>query len=456
MLWRKSRLSKRGNLLLFLIGMFSLTQVTLVGNIGISELFIALVFPFVFMQDLQLLKRDGCSTAIWLCLLACLGCCISSWVNHSRLVDFLRGFASPYMLAACITVFHRLLRRNIDGYRWVLVGIAVSGIINIFFFQYGAEAALSDSGSRGLEAADAVTDSSLFLTGHIAPWLRIPVQCWYDATPLWYSVLAPVVLAAFTMFTTSSGRSATAVALSSVLLIFYGGKSLHRKLVIQKNFWVLCLAGLIVAFGIKTVYKQLAIHHVLGEEAVKKYEKQSRGGGGMLQLLMGGRAEFFYCLSACLDRPFVGHGPWAVDTSGYYETYLFKYGAEDDVEAYMKSLESAQRRGVQLKGLYIGGHSYILSFWCWYGILGLPLWIYVLYLLVQIFKKHLAAIPMLYGFVCLLAPNFVWNIFFSPFGARVTQAFSIVVLLLIRAVGTGRLTISGASPVIENRMRWLR
>ena len=69
---KKDDMRKKGSLalLLFLLGLGEQTQVRLVGYIGISEFFIFLLAPFIFIQDAQILKRDGFLRLAQLALLA--------------------------------------------------------------------------------------------------------------------------------------------------------------------------------------------------------------------------------------------------------------------------------------------------------------------------------------------------------------------------------------------------
>ena len=50
---------RRGATYLFLIGLFSMTQVRLGAKLGISEFFCCLVGPFLFFADLPKFRRDG-------------------------------------------------------------------------------------------------------------------------------------------------------------------------------------------------------------------------------------------------------------------------------------------------------------------------------------------------------------------------------------------------------------
>ena len=63
---------------MFLIGLGSMTQFHFVGSLGVSELPIFLIAPIIFVMDFRLLRGDGFMPFIWLTILCCIGCCISS------------------------------------------------------------------------------------------------------------------------------------------------------------------------------------------------------------------------------------------------------------------------------------------------------------------------------------------------------------------------------------------
>ena len=87
-------------LLLLLIGLLSQTQISFIGSIGISELLIFLVAPLVFFLDYNRLRADGFLPFVWLSILCCLTCILSSYINHTPLMFIIKGLAHPYSLFA--------------------------------------------------------------------------------------------------------------------------------------------------------------------------------------------------------------------------------------------------------------------------------------------------------------------------------------------------------------------
>ena len=73
-----------------------------------------------------------------------------------------------------------------------------------------------------------------------------------------------------------------------------------------------------------------------------------------------------------------------------------------------------------------------MGWWLWYGILGLPIWIYILYLIYDTVRNRLAAVPGLFGLFATMLPDCLWNMFFSPFAGRLNWAFILAMILLNR------------------------
>ena len=69
----------------------------------------------------------------------------------------------------------------------------------------------------------------------------------------------------------------------------------------------------------------MAKENILSEEALRKYEMQTKEGEGIVNLVVSGRMESFVAIPACFDNPIWGYGPWAIDMDGYYENFLQKY-----------------------------------------------------------------------------------------------------------------------------------
>ena len=184
-----------------------------------------------------------------------------------------------------------------------------------------------------------------------------------------------------------------------------------------------------------TLYRVSATQGWLGEDALKKYEQQSRGETGIMSLLLGGRMESFCGLIACVDKPIVGFGPWAMDNDGYTGEFLEKYGTYEDASNYYEHMEWNLAHGRTQH--MIPCHAYITEFWCWYGIFGLLFWIYVIFVLIRYLRRDCWAIPQWFMWIAASIPGYFWGIFFSPWSDRVGGVVFVVACLMARAVRMG-------------------
>lgn len=428
------------NVLLFLLGAFSMTEIRLVGNMAISEVPAFVFAPFLFLKNIKALQTHKFMTFVSLIMLAILGCIVSSIYNSTPFPLFLRGFATLYSIFANLIIFHHLLSKNLSGLKWLILGIAVSSIISIFVFQHGMDLdGRIDGQDIGGSASEAVMGSALFWVGRGNALALLPIRAWYFETPLAYSILAPAAFAVFCIFITTSGRSAALGIVFASFLIFKGRKSQKHMKAIGRHFVMLCLGGVLVGALAKSGYSFLASNGILGEKQLEKYLHQTSQGSGVLSMLRAGRAEFFIGLSAAIDQPFMGYGPWAQDTGGYAMDYMTKYASAEDLEQYHRGMAYLAAQGISTR--LLPSHSQIIGFWISYGVMGLILTIYILYLFFQFFKRFSHSIPQWFGYFALSIPPAIWHIFFSPFGARVERTLLIVCVLLARAVYLGKLSL---------------
>ena len=184
-----------------------------------------------------------------------------------------------------------------------------------------------------------------------------------------------------------------------------------------------------------SLYRVAAVQGWLGEEALNKYEQQTKGGTGVMALLLGGRMESFCGLVACVDNPIVGFGPWASDENGYTAKYLIDYGTHEDFEDYVKSRELALAYGKTSH--MIPAHAYITEFWLWYGVFGLLFWIYVIFVLIRYLKQDCWVVPQWFMWLAASIPGYFWSIFFSPWADRIGGVVFVVACLISRAVRIG-------------------
>lgn len=425
---------KGKNLWLFLIGTFSMTQIQIIGSIGISELFLFVIAPFLFVQNYSLLKNDGFLAPVYLSVLSLVGCCIASLYNNIGLPLFLRGFASTYSIFAVLISYHYFLRNNFGGVKWLLFGICLTGIINTFIFQSSVESTLYAEGETGVEAAAMVMSSPLYWIQRLTPFIALPYRAWYLSTPVSYSILAPIGLSLFAILSTTSGRSAALGLIGASAVIFIGKKSIKKMQKISKHFtryFILAIIGIWVA---NLGYRYAATTGILGEKALAKYMAQTQGSSSMLKLLMGGRLPFFVGLYAGCKQPIVGYGPWAIDKYGYTEKFLSKYGTVDDYEAFLNSGAYKYK-----KAMAIPAHSYIIGAWISNGVFGLIFWIYVLCKMFNYFRRNLAVVPQWYGILAAGMPAMLWDMFFSPYTARMYFPLYFALILFADAIAKGRI-----------------
>ena len=164
------------NIFLFLIGLFSMTQVRIIGAIGLSEIPIFLCAPFLFLADFNILRRQGFMPLLSLILLTCLGCIVSSLHNHTYYVNAIKGFATPYSMFAVTVVLNHLLKDNLDGMKWLLVGSAFTLILNVFILPMDAEVQAFAEGATGFAAGKIIAESStIFWISRIRPLITLPI-----------------------------------------------------------------------------------------------------------------------------------------------------------------------------------------------------------------------------------------------------------------------------------------
>lgn len=426
--------------LLFLIGLFSQTQVHLVGSIGISELFIFIVAPFMFAVDYKLLKNDGFLTFIWLIITVCVGCVISCIYNETPFILAAKGFATPYAIFAITIVLHRLLRNNFMLIKWLFIGIFLSMIISTFIFQPETYTFSGGEVATGGAAVERMMSYPLYWALRIIALVTLPIKCMYLKTPFFYSVGITFLGGIFAIVASdSSGRATAMISIFSVILLCFGGKKQKTLAKLGRNFPFILLLMLLAGLIGKFAYSVAAQNGKLGDKAIDKYEKQTSQGAGVLDILMSGRKEFFIGIRAALDKPILGHGPKAEDTKGYYLEYLSKYGTWEDYEFARRERLNSSKLGYNY--FIIPTHSFLASFWVYYGVMGLIFWIYNLWLVWKYFRKYASAIPQWFGYLSYYLPTMVWGVFFAPFGDRLGQLLPFICILFAKAIYERRIVL---------------
>ena len=428
-------MNKNKRLIWFGLGLGS--QLQLVASLSFTELFCFLATPILLPRVFSSMKRDGVANLFYLSLFMLLGCAMSCIYNHTSSSFALRGHAIAAIVVCSIVVFYWLVKEDPLGFRWYLLGFAISKIICIFAFQQIFEVDTYAGGMRGEGAVDAIMSGPIFWIGRLKPFVTFPTEAFYLHTPIWIDVVAFLFMGLFSILTTSSGRSAALMSFAAVLFVIIGRKRIQSMRIISRRFGMIVLIGVAFIFVSKIVYSTAATRGYLGEEARVKYENQTRTGSGIMNLLMSGRAEAFIGLFACFDSPWFGKGPWAVDTEGYTERFIQKYGADEDIEFLERSRRDMARFGLSPRLRMIPGHSHVTMLWLWFGLPGLIFILYCTFVLVRFLKDDCFVIPQWFGWLTCAVPGLFWHICFSGFANRVGFPLFIVACLMARAARRG-------------------
>lgn len=425
---------KKHTLAWFLFGLG--TQLQIIASLSFTELFVFIAAPFIFLREKDYMKRNGIMPIFWLSMLVVVGCVVACIANHTASVYVLRGMAVTYLLPCTVVVGHWMLRRDMGGFKWMLIGVAISSVLCTFVFQKQVEVVMLSGGEAGKDATDAIISGPIYWIGRLGAMLGAISKGWYLQCPIFVAAGIPLFMAGFSMLTSVSGRSAALGAIGTVAIILIGGKK--REAIRSKlcnKFWLWCCVAIIGILCMHTLYRVSATQGWLGEDALKKYEQQTQGDTSIMALLLGGRMDSFCGLIACVDKPIVGFGPWAMDNDGYTGEFLEKYGTYEDVSNYYKQMERNFAHGRTQH--MIPCHAYITEFWCWYGIFGLLFWLYVIFVLARYLWQDCWVVPQWFMWIAASIPGYFWAIFFSPWSDRIGGIVFVVACLMARAVRMG-------------------
>lgn len=413
-----------------MIGCFSMTQLRFGAKIGISELVCCFIAPFLFFIKYHEFKKDKVALYFWLLIFWVFGAILSDYINESFAAQVIRGFSVPVTIFSVSVCIYYNLRKNADGFKWLLFGIACSSVLSIFVFQRGIAGDLAAEGDISA-AVESVIGYKLFWANTLMTWLTLPLFVAYLKVPRFYAVFVMAGLSVFNLLT--GGRSMFLVSMFSLVLLILCGKKIETMRTVKKAFPIILVALLSLGLMAKYTYQYAVKEGWMGEAEIAKYETQSQKGTGILALLMSGRSDFFIGLIAALDKPLIGQGSQALDYKGYTGEFLAKYGTDQEILEY-------SRNQMQSNGMVgtIRSHSHIICYWMWHGVTALLFWLYVFYLSVSAFKNRMHYIPEWFGYFAITLPAFFWHYFFSPFGLRVNECALYCALLYLLKIENDR------------------
>ena len=210
----------------------------------------------------------------------------------------------------------------------------------------------------------------------------------------------------------------TTIAASLLIFIVHVKKTNIDKALsnYKKNISWLFISLLVGAFVASNAYEYAAGNGYLGERAYDKYIMQKYTDAG----LASGRVDFLISWELIKDNPIWGYGSYALDKEGVKEKYLIEH------EYYVGD----ERKDSEL----LPGHSYFLGAWVYAGILSVPFWLYILYLVFYgTMRGTFLRQPRIMGLAILLIISYLWKILFSPFADRILFMSFVMILILLKS-----------------------
>lgn len=329
------------------------------------------------------------------------------WVGNDT-INSLKGIFNVAFFFMQFPVVYWLLYDKPLRYLYYLVAVAIVSLPNLYLF--GPEFTDFVSGAKG---------ENIWFFYALSPIATATIGWLYYKHKISVKTSC-VIMVAFGIFMLFHGSRNIFLSMAMAAVIFYQiakkSKSeftdqlVYYKEHILKLFLYMFIGVVCVNFA----YETLASSGTLGEQAYKKYLKQSASEN----MLEGGRSETFMGAWLVGLSPVIGYGSFAMDKGDYYH---IKY-AHSHGKAYIPF--PWERR--------MPAHSHLIGAWMENGIGGGIFWLYVIFLMWNILKSGaLLSAPLLLPVVLMEFTGNLWDIFFSPFGLRVPATFFLMFLTIL-------------------------
>ena len=120
---------------LFIIGLFSETQIQIIGYVSISELFFLYYTFTVLSSRRKFIFNSDIRYFLILGMLWMLSSFVTNIVRDNNIINMLKGISMPLFYISSFISLYCLLYRNLNNFKWFILGDAISGIISIYYFN---------------------------------------------------------------------------------------------------------------------------------------------------------------------------------------------------------------------------------------------------------------------------------------------------------------------------------
>jgi hypothetical protein len=377
----------------FLLGLISAQKLYLVGELYVGE---AIAIAYILFNVTRLRLSSIEKTIAGFALLWATAQFISDLLNKTVIFDAIKGIFSPLVFAITFIFLMNYAKDKFERIPSLLIGILIGGLIQLLLVP--TEYFIFNFWKWGVGGVVL----GLFVV-YFSFYLREKNN--------WFLFGALIIFSGITLYFDSRG-----MAIFPVLAAIAYGKYYGRKVSILSSLFagrwtgfkllLIALPGLfLINSAASALFSSEAFLSNFSHVSAAKYRTQATGTYG---ILLGGRSEVLVSAQAFLDKPLFGHGSWAQDKGGYID----KYSALIDKFGY-SLLEEGSQEDDDVSRL-IPSHSFLMGALVWAGVIGGLFWLIVLNSTLKIFVGNLHLFP-LYYYVGMT--GFVWNVFFSPFGA---------------------------------------
>ena len=400
------------NLRFIFFGFILSQKISFIGQIYLLEIFsiLYLILNFTTIKFNPLLKK--LSLVLFFHLIVVI---YSDYINQSSIDLFLKGFFSlPVFFATVLFLFNYFNNKYFIFINFLIGFLIGDNFINNFINNYNP-----------------------FFFSNPIKWggglLILSLIFLYDEfnknkISLKNSFIFAIILIVISLMSGARALPLT-IFFAQILLILTFKTNLLEIFNSKKTFFL---------FSLIIFLSTIALGLLPGKINSEKYftdinEKNISQNQGTFGVVVAARSEWIAIYHAFKDKPFFGHGSYPADKNYYYTSkigeFLYDNNYIDIIPNYHKVFETTLRSFTTRMEKQIPSHSFYGFHLICYGFLGSLFMIVLLYFITKTYLNHCRYLNFYFHFHFI---TFVYNFYFSPWGAahRVPVALFLVILIL--------------------------